>query len=301
MSRQKGFIHSERTKRKIKTALRKHYNIPSLSELSDLYYRQGLTQLDIAKIYDRRRQTVIAWMKRYRLVSRRHKDHTLYVTCACGCGQPLLKFDSNGRARRFINGHSCSFFKPSIGASARKKNSESKKGDHNPMRRLDVQIKSSASHKGKPHSEKQKMALREVHTSEEYREKRRQLTKELWQTSDYVKTQMLSRNLRPNKPEQAIIDLAEERRWPLSYVGDGSLVIHRRCPDFHNGDHKVIEIFGDYWHRGQNPQEKIEYYKKYGYDCLVIWEHELEQKDQVVSRIEKFLGVPNVSITFQAN
>lgn len=27
------------------------------------------------------------------------------IECACGCGQTLLKFDADGRARRFISGH----------------------------------------------------------------------------------------------------------------------------------------------------------------------------------------------------
>ncbi len=54
------------------------------------------------------------------------------------------------------------------------------------------------------------------------------------------------------------------------------------CPDFFNinGQKKVIEMFGDYWHQGQNPQDKIDRYAKSGFDCLVIWERELKEKSR---------------------
>lgn len=43
-------------------------------------------------------------------------------------------------------------------------------------------------------------------------------------------------------------------------------------PDFVNiKKRKVIEGFGDYWHRNDNPQDKIDSFGKFGYDCLIIW------------------------------
>ena len=54
---------------------------------------------------------------------------------------------------------------------------------------------------------------------------------------------------------------------------------------------KLIELYGDYWHRGQDPQDRIDLFKDAGYECLVIWEHELnESPDTVRSMIANFGG-----------
>ena len=77
------------------------------------------------------------------------------------------------------------------------------------------------------------------------------------------------------------------------YVGDGKFFIERYNPDFVNvnSQKKVIELFGDYWHKIPNRIEKdkikIRTYKKYGYDCLVIWEHDLK-KPKTINRILEF-------------
>lgn len=50
-------------------------------------------------------------------------------------------------------------------------------------------------------------------------------------------------------------------------------------PDFVNKKCKIaVEIYGDYWHRKDNPQELIDEYKKIGWECYVIWEHEVHNK-----------------------
>ena len=50
------------------------------------------------------------------------------------------------------------------------------------------------------------------------------------------------------------------------------------APDFlsTNGQRKVIEVFGDYWHKGEDPQGRIDAFAKLGFKCLVIWEHETD-------------------------
>ena len=76
----------------------------------------------------------------------------------------------------------------------------------------------------------------------------------------------------PNGVEQLVLGLLPT---PGQYVGSGQLVIGNKCPDFWNGNGKVIEVYGDYWHRGQDPQERIDLFKVHGYDCFVIWEAEV--------------------------
>ncbi|HEC66645.1 MAG TPA: hypothetical protein ENI23_15320, partial [bacterium] len=58
-------------------------------------------------------------------------------------------------------------------------------------------------------------------------------------------------------------------RFPYIIQVDGKTLI----PDFVvDGKKKVIETFGRYWHTEENIREKIELYKKAGYECLSILE-----------------------------
>jgi very-short-patch-repair endonuclease len=93
----------------------------------------------------------------------------------------------------------------------------------------------------------------------------------------WARSVLPARAMRPNKFETRL--LAElDRIVPgeFRYVGDGSLIVGGKCPDFvHRDLPLLVEGFGDYWHRGENPQERIDYFTRFGYHTLVIWEHEL--------------------------
>lgn len=67
-------------------------------------------------------------------------------------------------------------------------------------------------------------------------------------------------------------------------------------PDFViNSGNKIIELFGRYWHTKSNERryggegERREFFKKQGYDLLVIWENELSNKELVAEKIRSFL------------
>ena len=72
-----------------------------------------------------------------------------------------------------------------------------------------------------------------------------------------------------------------------AFVGNRKLKIGQVFPDFANikNGRLLIELYGDYWHRGQDPQERIELFEHLGYSCLIIWEHELKAPDQVLIKI----------------
>lgn len=82
------------------------------------------------------------------------------------------------------------------------------------------------------------------------------------------------------------------------YVGDFDIVIGGKCPDFINinGQKKLIELFGDYWHsmkktgisKEKHETERREHFKKYGFDTLVVWESELKNKEAVKNKIVEF-------------
>lgn len=75
------------------------------------------------------------------------------------------------------------------------------------------------------------------------------------------------------------------------------MVIGHCVPDFANCDGKkeVIELFGDYWHTKKEKMYwhytelgRIMAYNSFGYNCLIIWEHELNDSEAVVSKIKQF-------------
>jgi len=61
------------------------------------------------------------------------------------------------------------------------------------------------------------------------------------------------------------------------FVGDGQVWIARKNPDFLNinGEKKIIEVFGNYWHRNDDGQDRIKHFKKYGFETLILWESEI--------------------------
>lgn len=95
---------------------------------------------------------------------------------------------------------------------------------------------------------------------------------------------------RPTKPERVFATLMPSC---IRYTGDGKwwrklLNGKYKNPDFKvKGENKVIEIFGDYHHRNDNPAELISLYKQSGIDCLVIWEREVYNHPENVKRMVK--------------
>ena len=122
-------------------------------------------------------------------------------------------------------------------------------------------------------------------------------TKRLWLDIGF-KSKMLNAMMggwaiRPNKPETKLFNLLESiQTGDWKYVGDGSFIIAGKNPDFVNvnGKKLIIELFGNYWHRGQNPQDRINIFKPFGFRTLVVWEHELKSEPELVERICEFGG-----------
>ena len=83
---------------------------------------------------------------------------------------------------------------------------------------------------------------------------------------------------KPNKLEKGFQALLDEL-FPgeYVYVGNGGLLVGGKCPDFMNvnGQKKLIEVYGDFWHQGDNPQKRIDHFSKFGFKTLVLWESEI--------------------------
>ena len=86
---------------------------------------------------------------------------------------------------------------------------------------------------------------------------------------------------RPSTPEFVMAQLLPPT---IRYVGDGKLWCRmpngkRRNPDFHVvGTNKVIELFGEWFHRHDDPRKFVAEYKKAGMRCLVLWEREVMER-----------------------
>lgn len=83
----------------------------------------------------------------------------------------------------------------------------------------------------------------------------------------------------PSQLELNCIPLFAERGY--RHTGDGSFWIRgkdgkNKNPDFKKtGSKAVIEVWGNYWHRNQDPQDLIDWYSENGYECEVYWESDL--------------------------
>ena len=124
--------------------------------------------------------------------------------------------------------------------------------------------------------------------------------KEIWQDEKYVRQQIKARNVKQNKLE-TFLEKYLNKILPNEYkfVGDGEFILGGKNPDYinTNGQKKLIELYGDYWHKGQNPQDRIDYFRKFGFDTLVIWESELENLCSVKNKILQFNNVKEGSTT----
>ena len=110
-----------------------------------------------------------------------------------------------------------------------------------------------------------------------------------------IKNNIFKHNRKPNKPENKLIKLLNTvLPKEYKYVGDGKIRIDTFNPDFINcnGQKKIIELYGDYWHNKPDELERnkrrIKVYKKYGYETLVIWEKELKDLDKLKAKIKEF-------------
>lgn len=180
-------------------------------------------------------------------------------------------------------------------------------GDNNPMNRPEVKekhlitlrnpevgAKISLAKKGKTYEEiygeekakeLRKLRSEQIYTkTEKGRKKLKRNKKEQWKDPIFAKKMFTAWNVKPNKPEIELENFLETV-YPseYKYVGDGKVWIDGLCPDFINinGKKKLIELYGDYWHRNDTVEDidkKIERFTKFGFEMLIIWEHQLQDK-----------------------
>jgi len=96
----------------------------------------------------------------------------------------------------------------------------------------------------------------------------------------------------PTEPEKILIGLLKP--FKFKYTGDFKKFIRIeggiRFPDFlREKDKKIVECFGDYFHKREDETKKVSEYKEVGYDCLIVWASELKDLDKVKEKVLHFL------------
>ncbi len=170
---------------------------------------------------------------------------------------------------------------------------------------LETRIKISKSLSGRKRpdlSKKMKLLWKKGIFTKERNDKIGKASKKLWKDPAFrektIRAMLKAVAIRPTTPEKMLIGLLKEKKLMYNYVGDGSFIISGKCPDFVNcnGQKKIIEVFGTYWHgkqktgRTKEQEEKfrINHFKKVGWKTLIIWENEFENLELVSKKIIDF-------------
>jgi len=94
----------------------------------------------------------------------------------------------------------------------------------------------------------------------------------------------------PNGDEKKMIEFFAKYNLAFRYVGDGSFKLGSKYPDFVNSEHKkVIEFFGDFWHKSSDEEERKAYFGELGWGCLVVWGKDIRRngwKERLFKRLE---------------
>lgn len=135
------------------------------------------------------------------------------------------------------------------------------------------------------------------HQSESSRITISKKNKEKFCQKDFLEKWKRSVYRKKNKPESLIDNILSTKFSGYVYTGDYKVWIGGKNPDFLNeGKKKIIEFFGDYWHdevfTGEENQlhenKRIEHFKKYGYDTLILRQKDLDNIDFCIQKILEF-------------
>lgn len=191
------------------------------------------------------------------------------------------------------------------------KMSKSAKGNKNRLGKKDSEITKqrislalTGRHLSKEHRNKISLVQLGRKQSKEICLKKSISMKEKWKEKEYrekvLKSMLKSLFKRPTSLELRFIEIIKKYSLPYKYVGDGSFLIGYKNPDFINiaGQKICIEIANKkeksikrigrkYQSWQEYEQQRIEYFAKYCWKCIVIWEDELQNEHLLIEKINK--------------
>jgi len=191
-----------------------------------------------------------------------------------------------------------------VGEEARQKMSEAQIGNTHALgfrQTEEARQRMSESKRGREVSEETRqrisMSLQGRVMSEETKQRRSESQRGLWRSPEYARMMSEAQHRKPNGCELQLLSVLDKyfpSEW--KYTGDGKDKedwIGGRNPDFMgvNGKKQVIEVFGYYYHspcyfpNRPTEEELIAHYKSYGYSCIVFWEYDVYNGEEVVERL----------------
>lgn len=250
---------------------------PSKQLLQELYITKLMSTIKIGKLLNIDTKTVYYWLKK----------HSIHIRSRSEAGK-IQKPAMSKEARRRI-GNACR--KRWANPEYKKKmikELKSRKHSKEAKRKISASLKGNKYRKGIPHTEQDKKKISEA-------------SKKLWKNPEYAKKILKTLNRKPNQSEMKVVRLIKKHNLLLRYVGDGKLLIDGKCPDFVStiNNKKLVELFGEPWHDPTHSKKidvnydrtekgRVEFFKKRGYDCLILWDDELHNEAKVVEKINAF-------------
>ena len=103
-------------------------------------------------------------------------------------------------------------------------------------------------------------------------------------------------NTDPNNAECQVLGLLTYLKLPYKFVGNAQFIIQGKCPDFIHteGKKKIIELFGERWHKPEEEATRIEFFARAGYQVLIVWQKELliKNRKNLKIRLAEFEELP---------
>lgn len=82
----------------------------------------------------------------------------------------------------------------------------------------------------------------------------------------------------PNGPETKLLRFLEALSPGTWKYNHKSLCIDNKFPDFYHTELPLlIEVYGRYWHKDDDPADRIAFFELRGYRTLVLWDDELNE------------------------
>lgn len=273
---------------------------PGKEEIYSLYWKEGLSQNEIAEKYNVARHTIQKWMYFYKIPRRpkgfttkrmrekisliqkgkRHSPKTEF--------KPKIIIPPEDLKELYINEElSMTKIGDIYGLS--------KKGIKRLLKKYNISIRSTRDEYEELRIKNLKGYMNRPEIKKLYRKK----AKEILSKPESRKKNLKALMKRPTRLEENFIKIINKNKLPYKYVGDGEFILGGKCPDFLNCDGKkqVIEIFGRVFHdpkktfkkeipHHQTEKGTIEHYEKYGFKCLIIWEEELTNENKILAKLE---------------
>jgi len=163
--------------------------------------------------------------------------------------------------------------------------------------KISLALKGKHTNRGHPQTQetREKISLAMRGRTINWKDKIQDSTKNHWnnlsteQRSQRVKNVFRAVSRRPTSLEQKLIRIIKENAFPFKYVGDGTIIINGKSPDFIFGNH-IIEVYGRHWHQQDNPLDRVKEFAADGYRALIFWEEDLEKPQKVARLINKFIA-----------